>query len=120
MRFQQRQDRPARLRAYVVNGQMYPVSLKGRAWISPETFQVVHLESDLVCGVPEIRLLLEHVSVEYRPVRFKDRDVELWLPHTAEVHMDFKGHRFRRQHSFSNFFLFSVDVDQKVNEPKTQ
>ena len=97
---------------------MYPVKLKGRAWISADNFQVVHLESDLVGGVPELRLLLEHVSVDYGPVPFKDRNKELWLPQTAEVHMDFKGHRYRRRHSFSEFYLFAVDVDEKRKEPK--
>jgi len=32
--FQQRDDRPARLRVYTVGMRSFPVKLKGRAWIA--------------------------------------------------------------------------------------
>ena len=54
------------------------------------------------------------MSVEYRPVAFPKRHTELWLPSSAELYLDFSGRRFYRKHSFTNFTLFSVDVDQRV------
>ncbi len=120
VRFEQRPDRPPRMRGFVVAKQSFPLRLKGRAWISAANGQVLHMASELMEPVPRIRLMREHVEVEYGPVRFQKAKVDLWLPQQAEVYMDFMGHRYRRTHSFSDFFLFTVDVNQRVNEPKEQ
>ena len=42
----------------------------------------------------------------------------MWLPQTAEVYYDWKGKRFHRVHSFSNFLLYSVDEKQRITVPK--
>ncbi len=44
--FQQREDKPHRIEDYVVNNKVYPVSMKGRAWIDADTYQIVRLESE--------------------------------------------------------------------------
>lgn len=116
--FKQRPDRPVRVRGWVVRGREFPIKLKGRAWVAADSFQVLHLEADLLEPVPEIRLVREHMTIDYQPVRFQQRDVELWLPQSAEVYMDFQEQYYRRRHSFSDFLLFSVDVSQKVVVPK--
>lgn len=67
--------------------------------------------------MPQIPLVKEHLSVDYRPVHFKKENEDLWLQQSAEVFMDFRGHRYRRKHTFSDFLLFSVDVDQKDTIP---
>jgi len=116
--FQQRKDKPNRIQSYLVNGRFYPVPLKGRAWISADTFQVVRLESDLMTQIKEIQLLSEHQIVDYAPVRFPKSKSELWLPKSAELYFDFRKHRYFRRHSFNHFMLFSVDTDEKRKEPK--
>jgi hypothetical protein len=100
------------------NGPSYPVALRGRAWIAADSYQIVRLETDLVAPVPEIRLFADHTLVEYGPVRFRDRNVELWLPLNAEVYSDWRGRRMHRRHSFSNYLLFSVDEKQHIAPPK--
>jgi len=115
--FRQRNDRPSRMRAYRVKQIEYPVKLNGRAWIAADTYQVVRLETDLAEEIPAIRLRAEHLAIEYRPVQFQKRRVELWLPGSAELYFDFKGHRYHRRHSFSNFRLFSVDTSQQIRDP---
>src|SRR5262249_24176916 len=53
--FRQRKDHPNTIRSYKTGkGVVYPVALKGRAWISADTHQIVRLESDLVAKIPEI------------------------------------------------------------------
>jgi hypothetical protein len=116
--FQQRQDKPRRIQSYLVNGKVYLVNLKGRAWISADTFQVVRLESDLMTQIKEIQLLSEHQVVDYAPVRFPKSKAELWLPKSAELYFDFRKHRYFRRHSFNHFMLFSVDTEEKRKEPK--
>jgi hypothetical protein len=113
VRFEQRRDRQNRLSNIVVKSKMYTVRLRGRAWILADSYQVARLETDLADTIPAIHLRLEHMNVEYRPVAFAARHTELWLPASAELFLDFSGRRFYRKHSFTNFTLFSVDVDQQ-------
>jgi hypothetical protein len=94
------------------------VALKGRAWISADTYQIVRLESDLISPVPQIRLLADHTAVEYGPVKFSKGNVSMWLPQSAEVYYDWRGKRIHRRHSFSNYMLFGVEDKQKISAPK--
>jgi tetratricopeptide (TPR) repeat protein len=118
--FRQRPDKPNTIRAYKIgeNGPSYMVSLRGRAWIAADSYQIVRMETDLVSALPEIRLFTDHTVVEYGPVRFKSRNVEMWLPQSAELYSDWRGKRMHRRHSFSNYVLFSVDEKQSISEPK--
>jgi len=119
--FRQRRDKPSRDRRYRFgSGPSYSIALKGRAWIAADTFQIVRLETDLVAPVPEIRLVADHTAIEYSAVHFRKRNVDMWLPQTAEVFYDLKGRRAHRRHSFSNYLLFSVDDRQQISLPKTE
>jgi tetratricopeptide (TPR) repeat protein len=116
--FQQREDKPHRIQDYIINGRVYPVSMKGRAWISADTFQIVRLESELVTPMKEIELLSQHQTVDYAPVQFPKDKTELWLPKSAELYFDFRKHRYFRRHTFNHFMLFSVETQEKRKEPK--
>jgi tetratricopeptide (TPR) repeat protein len=118
--FKQRADKPNVIKRYRigVDGPSYPVALKGRAWISSDTFQIVRLETDLVAPVKEIRLAADRADIEYGPVKFAKGNVSMWLPRSADVYYDWKGKRIHRRHSFSNYMLFAVDDRQKITTPK--
>ena len=120
--FRQRPDKPNTIRAYRLGleGPSYAVALKGRAWIMADSFQIARLETDLVAPVPQIRLVADHTAIEYGPVQFRNRKVEMWLPQSAELYYDWKGRRIHRRHSFSNYLLFVVDEKQRIAEPKTE
>ena len=117
MYFKQRDDKPNRMQSYKVGKMVYPVKLKGRAWITADKFQIVHIESEMVRPMPEIRLLSEHQVVEYGPIRFDKKNTSLWLPKSAEIYFDFRRHRYYRRHSFDHYMLFAVDADEKRKEP---
>jgi tetratricopeptide (TPR) repeat protein len=118
--FRQRPDKPARLREYRVGGQSFPISLRGRAWIAVDTFQVVSIETDVVAPIPQIRLKAEHTAIEYMPVKFASHNQELWLPESAELFFDFGGRRMHRRHHFRDYMLFAVDEKQKISAPKME
>ena len=118
--FRQSSSKTPRLRSYRVNAKSYPISLRGRAWISAETFQVESLETDLVSPVPEIRLRAEHIAIEYMPVKFVSHNEELWLPESAEIYFDFNKLRMHRRHHFRNYMLFAVDEKQKISLPTAE
>jgi len=119
--FRQRSDKPNTTRRYRIGAQgpSYPVDLKGRAWIAADSYQVVRLETQMIAPVPQIRLAADYTAIEYGPVRFQGKNVEMWLPKSAEVYADWKGRRFHRRHSFSKYMLFSVDDKQTIAAPKT-
>jgi tetratricopeptide (TPR) repeat protein len=118
VRFEQRADRPNLTYSFSVDRSTYPVNLRGRAWILAGSYQVARLETDLVRSIPKIRLRLDHQSVEYRPVKTSTNNLQLWLPSSTELYMDFQGRRFYRKHSFTDFKIFSVETQYQVTEPK--
>jgi tetratricopeptide (TPR) repeat protein len=118
--FKQRPDKPNLIKRYRIgaDGPSYPVALKGRAWISADNSQIVRLETDLVAPLPQIRLVADHADIEYGPVKFKQGNVNMWLPQSADVYYDWKGRRIHRRHSFSKYMLFGVEDKQKISVPK--
>ena len=120
--FRQRPDKPSTDRRYRLgeSGQSYAVALKGRAWIAADTFQIVRLETDIVAPLPEIRLFADRTAIEYSAVHFRKRNLDMWLPQSAEVFYDWKGRRIHRRHSFSNYMIFSVEDKQQISKPKTE
>lgn len=115
--FRQRDDRPNSMHSYKVGSQIYPVKLKGRAWITADKFQIIRIEAEMVSPMPEIQLLSEHQIVEYGPVPFQQNRTSLWLPKNAEIYFDFRKRRYYRRHSFDHYMLFSVDATEKRKEP---
>lgn len=115
--FRQREDKESHIRRYRMGGHVFPIALKGRAWIDANTYQVVHLETDLRETHPELRLNAEHLVMEYGPVKFKSRKEELWLPASADYYAALRGQRFHRRHSFTDYILFSIDDKQRIGEP---
>lgn len=118
VRFQQREDKPNHMQAYLLGDVAYPVGLKGRAWITADKFQIVRIESDMVKPMPQIELMAEHIVTEYAPVPFHKAGMEFWLPQTAEVYMNFRGQRIYHKHLFDKYMVFSVDAQDKVHEAK--
>lgn len=97
---------------------VYPVSLKGRAWIGVDSGQVIHLETNLVKGIPIIELRANAVTIDYAPVAFPSRNIELWLPKSAIAYTDYGKRRTIIEHTFSDFQLFSVQTQQVIEKPK--
>jgi tetratricopeptide (TPR) repeat protein len=117
--FSQKADRTSRLRSYRLGTQYFRVGIKGRAWISADTSQVLRMETDLVSQVPKIRLHSEHQDILYGPVPFQKKHLVLWLPLATETYLDFNGHRIHRRQDLSNYLLFWVDERQTIETPKT-
>ncbi len=119
--FRQRADKPNRIRSYKIgiNGPSRPVAVKGRAWFVADSYQILGLQTDLIDTLPDIRLTVDHAAIEYGPVHFSSRGVNMWLPKTAELYSDPKGRRFHRRLNFTNYLLFAVDDKEKISAPNT-
>lgn len=116
--FQQRKDKPSRTAEFWVDRVGYPGSLKGRAWISTENFQVIHLEASLMGDLPAIGLKELAFSVDYKSVQNPSGNVGLWLPDHVMTYWDFDAHRMILSHTLADFQLFAVDTTEKIREPK--
>lgn len=119
VRFEQRMDKPATMSVLQVGGMQYAILLKGKAWIDVENYQIVHLETDLMRPIPEVKLSKEHQALDYGPVQFQQKGQRLWLPLEAEIYVDAGGKQFHHRHAFSEYRIFSVDAQDKVGNPKT-
>src|SRR5262249_27728794 len=62
LHFRQRPDRPNTIRAFRIGtfGKSHPINLKGRAWISADSFQVLRLETQMIAPMYEIDLKADY------------------------------------------------------------
>jgi len=118
LNFQQRPDRPNNMSDFSTPKGSYAISLKGTAWVDAITFQVVHLETDLLSPIPDLFLDFEHQSLDYGPVVFAARNVSLWLPQSVDITIRLGRKQFNSHHSYSKYKLFVVDTGQKIAKPK--
>ena len=114
--FRQREGVPGRISAFVLNGTTHRISFKGRAWIMADSFEIAHMETDLIKPLPEIQFALEHISVDYKPVHFAAGQ-DLWLPANADLYFEFRKQRYHRRDTFSRYKLFAVSSKQVINQP---
>lgn len=115
--FRQRSDRPRESLRYVVDNRSYDVAIEGRAWIATGSFQLLRMESDVLNPIPKIRLTEEHEVIVYKPVTFKERNVRIWLPASADLYFYFRRHLYHRIQAFRSYMLFSVSATEKIGNP---
>ena len=118
VRFQQRKDKPSRTFSFRGDNAVYPAKLKGRAWIASDSGVVVHMETELMEGVPAVKVRNSYLSIDYSPVQFQSQPLRIWLPKMVDGYWDFGDHRIIVYHTFTDFLLFSVQTDQKIEKPK--
>lgn len=117
LHFEESPDEVGSFHSIRVNGSVYFLRLKGRAWIAADGYQVLRLQTDLVNPIPQIELQVEHLDIAYAPVEFRKLKLQLWLPKKASLYIGYHGHRYERVHSFNDFRLFNVETQESVKEP---
>ena len=118
VRFRQRPDKRSRTLSFRSPNAIYPAKLKGRAWISTDSGEVLHMETSLMDEIPSANVRAWYLSIDYAPVQFRTRPVKIWLPQTVDAYYEFDDHRTIVYHTFTNFLLFSVDTIQKFDKPQ--
>jgi TolA-binding protein len=118
IRFEQNMSVPSRLMTWRNNRGVFPVALKGRVWVAANSYDLLHIETDLREPIPQLELDRDHLIIDYGPVKFDHGKTSLWLPWYAELYMQLHGKRYHHRHTLTNYALFSVDTDHQVNAPK--
>jgi VWFA-related protein len=116
--FRQRQDRPDQTAVFNTAQGSVAAPMRGRAWIDQNTGVVIHMDIALLHEIPAANIREWSLSIDYAPVRFRSKNVVVWLPQSAYTYAAlFDIHRTVSSHTFSNFFLFSVQTTQEVTHP---
>jgi hypothetical protein len=122
--FQQRAGAKGHLWSYTDgHGVAHVAKVKGRAWISADSGEVIHLETALMEAIPDAGIRDSWFSIDYEPVQFHSRKVSIWLPQAVDSYTeldDLNHDRMMIHHTFRNFMLFSVQVQQKIGEPPSR
>jgi hypothetical protein len=111
--FRQRKDRPNQTANFSSNRHTYPAPLRGRAWIAQDSGVVIHMDIGLMHDIPAVNVHEWYLSIDYAPVRFRSKDVTIWLPQSAQTWVAFENDHVVVIHNFSDFFLFSVQTTQE-------
>jgi TolA-binding protein len=119
VRFEQRSGSPSRIMTWKNNRGIFPVPLKGRVWIAANSYDLLHIETDLREPIPALELDRDHLIIDYGPVQFDHGKTTLWLPWYAELYLQLHNRRYHHKHTLSNYSLFSVDTDHQINSPKS-
>jgi tetratricopeptide (TPR) repeat protein len=114
--FRQRDDKPNRFAEYNIGSQHYPMNMKGRAWVTADTLQIVHIDAELIKPLPQ--LSVQHQIADYGPVHFGHKNMDLWLPQNVDIFMELNRHYYHRRHSYDHYQLFSVDSTDKQGPVK--
>jgi tetratricopeptide (TPR) repeat protein len=117
VRFVEGTDPDRSFTAMRIGRSLHLTRFKGRAWISTDNHNVLQIETDLVNPIEEIKLMREHQVITYAPVEFPSRHIQLWLPESSSLYIAYRGRRYERIHTFSDFQLFSVDSAQADKQP---
>jgi tetratricopeptide (TPR) repeat protein len=118
--FEQRKDRPSRIRSYRLRNGRFAVKIKGRAWVARESSEILRMEANLLAPMKEIKLEHEHLVINYQPVEFDSRKGKLWLPSNAEYFAHFRGRIFHYRHTLTDYLVFNVDFTDKQKAPKVE
>jgi hypothetical protein len=117
LRFEQRSDALPRFQSIHVGDRWFRPRFKGRAWLTRDHFQIARMSFDLADTIPKIKLVTEHSDIDYGPVDFANRKMQLWVPENVDFYIDIGGHRFFHHHRLSDFLLFSVETNQEFSLP---
>jgi hypothetical protein len=118
VRFQQRKNKRGRTLSFRGRSGVYPASLKGRAWIATDSGEVMHMETGLMEEIPAANVWHWYLSVGYAPVQFRTRNVRIWLPQIVDAYCEFDDYRTIVCHTFTNFVLSPVQIEQTIEKPK--
>jgi len=118
LHFEQKPNVKSFLRLWETKTKTVEIPLKGRVWVAASSYNVLHVESDLREPMKELELMRDHLAIDYGPVNFQNGRTELWLPWYADMYLELHGKRYHHNHSLSNFSLFAVDTNDKINLPK--
>ncbi len=90
--------------------------VQGLAWIDPQSFHILRINTWLLAPRPDLGLQAENTVVDYAPVQPADSEKVLWLPHEVTVTTVYRNAFIRNTHRYSKFRLFRAETTIKPAE----
>jgi hypothetical protein len=100
--------------ALALRGRVYPINLKGTAWLDKQSGEVIKMDASLQDDMSDVGLRSLTVHVEYDPTALGNRP-KMNLPTLAEVDVETPKQHWRNKHVFEGYKSFSVDAEQDPN-----
>jgi hypothetical protein len=97
--------------ALALRGRVYPLSLKGTAWLDKQTGDVVKMDASLLNDMSDVGLRSLSIHVEYKPVSM-GKSPAVNLPAKAVVELETPRQHWRNTHIFDAYKRFSAEAEQ--------
>lgn len=98
-----------------VRGRLYPLNIKGEAWVDPASGAVLKIQSSLLEPKEELGLMALDSSVKYREVNFEPARKSCWVPVEAAVEARTKRQHWHNVHLFADHKYFTVTSESSVS-----
>ena len=105
--FEQVAGRPSTC-ALTLKDRIYPLSLKGVAWIDRETGIIRRIKAGLISPLKDINIQSFDIDVVYKSQVFSSDKEMKWLPSIATIDVRTELQRWRNIHLFSKYKRFTV------------
>jgi hypothetical protein len=102
--------------ALALRGRVYPLNLKGTAWLDKQTGDVVKMDASLLNDMSDIGLRSLSIHVEYKPISM-GKSPAVNLPTKAVVELETPRQHWRNTHIFDAYKRFSAVAEQ---DPKVK
>jgi hypothetical protein len=87
-------------------------------WLDPNSYQILQIKTGML--LPGDKLKEQITDIYYQETRFKGIQHPFWLPKEVNVSWILPNRSYINQHKHSDFRLFLVETDYKLNRPQTK
>jgi hypothetical protein len=101
-----------------ITGKSTRLPLQGFAWIDSDTYQILRLRINLQSTGKQSLLSEQTTDVHYSENHIGT--AQLWLPREVIVTTIYNGRTYRNLHRYSDYHLFAVKSDFKIDQPKSK
>jgi len=100
--------------ALALRGRVYPLDLKGTAWLDKQSGEVIKMDASLQDDMKDIGLRSLTIHVEYNLTELGKKP-KMNLPTLAVVDVETAKQHWRNRHVFDGYKSFSTDAEQDPN-----
>ena len=95
-----------------------PLLYQGLVWVNPSNYQIVRMRTDLLAPGIGIDLTRQTSEIWFSEVRFQSVPQSFWLPREVVVTSESYGWLYRNIHRYSDYRVFTVETQEKIEPPK--
>ena len=95
-----------------------PLLYQGLVWVDTGNYQILRMRTDLLARRTDIDLTRQTSELWFSEVRFQSVPQSFWLPREVVVTSESGGWLFRNTHRYSDYRVFTVEAQDKVEPPK--